>query len=84
MTDDTETLKTLDTAVRAHTEHLVEPGEVITNWIVLAATRTTNGGEVRAIVSDDDLPTYVVRGMLDEARARIDRAQARFEQGDDA
>jgi transcription initiation factor TFIIIB Brf1 subunit/transcription initiation factor TFIIB len=81
---DSEPATSLDAAIRAHAEQLVESDEVITNWVILAATRTTDGGEVRAIVSDDDLPTYVVRGMLDEARARIDRAQARFEQGDDA
>jgi hypothetical protein len=76
VTDRASTLGTLDAAVRAHVEHLVDLGEVVTNWVILAATRTSGGGEVHAVVSDDDLPTYLVRGMLDEARARIDRAQA--------
>jgi hypothetical protein len=82
MADQRSTHADLDTAIRAHLEHLTGSGEVVTNWVVLAATRTSGGGEVRAVVSDDDLPTYVVRGMFDEARARIDRAQARLDRGD--
>lgn len=82
MSDGTETLKTLDAAVRAHAEHLAETGEVITNWIVLAATRRFDGGGVVIhMVSDEALPTYVARGMFHESLAKMDRMLA--SEGDD-
>lgn len=76
MSEDTETLKTLDAAVRAHAEHLVGEGEMVTDWIVVLGTRRFDGGGlVRHVVSDDGLPVYVARGMFHESLVKLDRDQ---------
>lgn len=75
--DEKVTRDALDEPIRAHAEDLVDDGEVITGWIVLAATRRFDGGGVVIhMVSDESLPTYVARGMFHESLAKIDRIQA--------
>lgn len=84
MSDEAKTLADLDAAVRAHAEDLVDEGEVITNWIVLAATRRFDGGGVVIhMVSDEALPTYVARGMFHESLAKMDRMLAAEDDDDD-
>lgn len=76
-----ETRDALDLAVRAHAEDMVDDGEVITNWIVLAATRRFDGGGVViTMVSDDALPTYVARGMFHEC---LDTMRRNMDEDDD-
>lgn len=80
---DSERCGPVDAAVRAHAEGLVDDGEVITNWIVLAATRRFDGGGVVIhMVSDESLPTYVARGMFSESLAKIDRRMQASEEHD--
>lgn len=74
----------LDEAIRTYAEDAVDDGEVITDWVVLAATRRFDGGgSVIHLVSGDGLPTYVVRGMLSESMAVINRRQTQLDEGED-
>jgi hypothetical protein len=45
------------------------PGELVVAWVVLAATRTPgNGGQVLRILSDESMPPWQVKGILDDGR----------------
>lgn len=71
----TDTRAALDEAIRAHMAADVDPdGEVIVAWVTLAATRSHDGGGVVIYSgSDEAMPRWQVRGILDEMRAVIDR-----------
>lgn len=74
---DAETRAALDVAVRKHAESEVDDGEVITDWIVLAGTRSyEGGGAVIHMVSDESLPQWIVRGMLATGMNAVDRIEA--------
>lgn len=68
----------LDRAVRAYAQdrQLVEAGEVLVTWFVVAGTRTADdGGGIVTIPADDAMPMWQAKGLLVEA---LD--QCRFEQ----
>ena len=72
--DDKTTRDALDEAVRAHAEDVIDDGEVITAWIVLAATRHYNGGGcVISMPSDGVMPRWEARGILASALATFDQ-----------
>lgn len=69
-----ETRERLDEALRAHMAgDLADDGEVIVSWIAIAATRRHDGGGVILYAgSDEALPRWEVRGMVEEMRGLLD------------
>lgn len=64
----------LGDAISSAAEPLIEDGEVIVAWIVLAATRThRDGGTVVVLPSDNALPAWQVKGILADALDSVRR-----------
>lgn len=60
-------VETIDTALRGMVQ--TTPGEVIVGWVLLAATRTPNGGgQVLRVLSDESMPPWQIKGILVEAQ----------------
>lgn len=76
MTDppgESATRAALDAAVKAHAEGHVRDGEVVTRWLVLAATQSFDGGGVVITMVDDEaVPRWQIRGLLHEGLAIVD------------
>jgi hypothetical protein len=72
-----ETRTALDEAVRAHIGKDVDPdGEVVTSWLVTAATRRFDGGGVVIVaLSDEAMPQWEARGLLTTALHYVDRSE---------
>lgn len=68
-----DTRTTLDHAIHAATAEHLDDGEVITRWMVLAATqRFDGGGAVITLVNDEAVPRWQVRGLLAEAMSIVE------------
>jgi hypothetical protein len=73
MTDETAAHAALDAAIKAHAEGYVRDGEVITRWLVLAATLSFDGGGVViTMVDDETVPRWQIRGLLHEGLAIVE------------
>lgn len=79
-----DTHQALDEAVRAHAAAEIDPdGEVITSWLVVAATRRFDGGgAVIHLVSDEAMPQWEARGLLSTALRSVDRSEDADQEGD--
>jgi|tagenome__1003787_1003787.scaffolds.fasta_scaffold18418463_1 hypothetical protein len=66
----------LDDAIQGAAGALVEPGELIVSWVVLAATRNaSDGGTVLVIPSNAAMPAWEVKGILEDARDSVRTGQ---------
>ena len=66
----------LAAAIHAAAEPLVENGEVIVGWVVLAATRDArDGGTVLVIPGDRGMPGWAVKGMLTDGLDTVRAAE---------
>lgn len=74
---DRDTRDVLDQAVREHmADELRADGEVIVAWIAIAATRSHDGGGVIIYAgSDEAMPRWQVRGLVEEMRGLLDSDQ---------
>ncbi|MEO2134617.1 hypothetical protein [Microbacterium sp.] len=69
----TATRDAITEAIRAHAED-EWGGDLIIDWVVTAATIDTDGDYGHGtIYSRDPAPSYVIRGLLGEALAHIDK-----------
>lgn len=76
MTDNDNPREALDAAVRGYAELMVTDGEVITSWMVVAGTRTFDGGGVViSMPHDEAMPQYEARGLLATALRGVDRTE---------
>lgn len=67
---------TLDRSIRDSLGNSLTPGDVIVSWVAVAGVRHVHGGGyVITLCSDDQPPTWQVRGMLADAEADINRFQ---------
>jgi len=58
----------LDEHVRRAAGALVDPGEVVVSWVVLAATRNaSDGGTVLFIPSNAAMPAWEAKGIVGDA-----------------
>ncbi|GAA1401938.1 hypothetical protein GCM10009613_61080 [Pseudonocardia kongjuensis] len=75
MSDDKRTRDALDQAVRDHMAgELDADGEVIVAWMTIAATRSHDGGGVIIYAgSDEAMPRWQVRGLVEEMRALLNQ-----------
>ena len=69
----TATRQAITEALRAHAEDEWN-GDLIIDWVVTAATIDSDGDYAHGtIYSRDPAPTYVIRGLLGEALAKLDK-----------
>lgn len=68
-----QTRNAIDAALKAHAEDEWE-GDLIVDWVVSAATIDSDGEYAHGtIYSRDPAPRYVIRGLLGEALAKLDK-----------
>jgi hypothetical protein len=64
-----QTREAIDAAIRAHAADEWEPGALVTDWTLVAATvgSTPADGGTGMISSRDAMPSYIVKGLLVDA-----------------
>lgn len=49
----------------------LDDGDTLASWVLLGAVRGPGGGRVAALISDEEMPVWELRGILAEALAML-------------